>query len=143
MPHKASLPPKENLTELSNPLLRLKREKRMQRPPGATDICTMALPLLTWIIIAWYHAHFSFTVITAKVHSEWKTLDEVSLLLHKIGMVQWVIISMATVTHITRSLFLTLKRPHLTMSPETSFWRVLPCNYRVALLHFIETSKTI
>lgn len=90
------------------------------------DIHTMALPLLTWIIISWHHARFSITVITAKLHNEWNTLDEVSLLLHKIGMVQWIIISMTKVTQITFSLFLTLRRSHLTLSPENSFYKVLP-----------------
>lgn len=55
-----------------------------------TSICTRALPLLTWLYIAWHNAHSYTMAITAKAHSEWKILDEAHFLLCKIDMVQWV-----------------------------------------------------
>lgn len=72
-------------------------------------------------------------IITAKIHNEWNTLDEVGLLLHKIGMVQLIVISMTKVTKITPSLFLTLKRPPFDSESREFFLQGAPCNYRVAL----------
>lgn len=86
--HDASLPPTEKPIGLWSPLVRRKRDKGRQRPLE-TPIPGHSLSSLG-LFIAWHHAHLSITAITAKAHSEWKTLGEAHLLLYKIGTVQWV-----------------------------------------------------
>lgn len=46
------------------------------------------IALLTWIFMAWHCTHSSFTIIKTKAHLKWKTLDEVCLPLHKVGITQ-------------------------------------------------------
>lgn len=46
----------------------------MAKSPGATNVCTRALPVLTWMLIVWLCAYPPITMITAKAHSEWKAL---------------------------------------------------------------------
>lgn len=88
--HDTSLPPTDKLEGLWGPLVRRKRDKGRQRPLEP-PIFVPGLSLSSLgLFIAWSHAHPSITAITAKAHSEWKTLDEAHPLLYKIGTVQGV-----------------------------------------------------
>lgn len=68
------------------------------------------------VFIAWHCAYTSTIVITAKAHSEWKTSHKASLLPGRIDHSDPMITSS----------FVTLKRLHLTLSPENSFYSMLP-----------------
>ena len=93
--------------------------------------------------MAWHWAHLSIDVIIAKAQCEWKSQDEVCLLLHKIGMDQWVY--HFAEHHASTDALTTYSPGEVTLEPEPKefFLKGAPPNCKAMLLQFIERSDTV